>query len=784
MRRLAVAAAPLAVLVRGVHGGPLGNASWGPEPMKVSALKPENLLPSFYFMAGDEEGGAYVNTKGYQGGMGQPRPFNPPNHCPDEIFDYTMPDMRVPVMPYLEQDDWGCEREPKNETVMVLENDYLRAAITPQWGGKVWSLYNKKLGRHMFYNNPAHQPSNIGYRKAWVSGGAEWNWSPGYVGHSVFSEEDVFLARIPTAKGDVVRVWEFDRLNNTVWQVDIMLDGPSLVAHVTITNPGDVDLQGYWWTCVAMRVTPKSRVIVPAVRDITPCVDWPYGAWTLDNNTFRGPDLGGAKRAWEQDMSFLGNIPHSHDFFFNGWRNKEYPLAHISLAQEDGFNVVHVHGKRDQPSVNNGTKFFTWGYGDYGKFQCDFMSASDYENPKCLQNPGTYYNYYDPACPHYEHLGQYTELQVGPAHSQMHTFPVPKQSTVQWTEAFKARGADINRTHSADYWGPSGPVKEIEDWLASPDGIQFTDFADLDQFLEDLAKKPPTPDQILHKGQPWGALHQALVKRNLAPGAPFDSAVLMEDPRTRPWAELLSTGTFSAATLSRIPVSFQVSDAWDALLRSSAEAHATWLHHLHLGTAALERGEKDAAVAHFNQSFQLKPNPHAARNLAVTAAGQAAQLAYYQKAWEAWKQWPSADAARARLGRNLASEIAIWEAVNSEWAALRALLADIASLCPGCGSADRVLDAQATLMIHDGDYESAFKLITTHCFPTYGRDRTRIIALWYQAHQQMEAVRLGRNLTRMDTVRLRRKIGCDGDSTTRDWQSPCLRGPPNIGIAY
>ena len=87
-------------------------------------------------------------------GLGHPSPFIPPDHCPDSSFENTMKDTRVPVMPYLEQDDWGCEREPQDFPVIVMETKTLRAAITPQWGGKVWSLYNKRLKRQMFYNNP------------------------------------------------------------------------------------------------------------------------------------------------------------------------------------------------------------------------------------------------------------------------------------------------------------------------------------------------------------------------------------------------------------------------------------------------------------------------------------------------------------------------------------------------------------------------------------------------------------------------------------------------------
>ena len=172
------------------HAGPVapsyGKAGWGKEPMKVSNTGPENLLPSFYFLSGGEEGGKYSGWTGYEGGLGTPNPFKVQDTCPDQLFEHVSEDLRVPVLPYLEQDDWGCERTPTNVSVIVLENEFLRAAITPQWGGKIWSLYDKKNKRQVFYNNPAHQPDNIGYRKAWTAGGCEWNWAPGmYLGHSM-----------------------------------------------------------------------------------------------------------------------------------------------------------------------------------------------------------------------------------------------------------------------------------------------------------------------------------------------------------------------------------------------------------------------------------------------------------------------------------------------------------------------------------------------------------------------------------------------------------------------
>lgn len=149
-----------------------------------------------------------------------------------------------------------------------------------------------------------------------------------------------------------------------------------------------------------------------------------------------------------------------------------------------------------------------------------------------------------------------------------------------------------------------------------------------------------------------------------------------------------------------------------------------------------------------------------------------------------WLTWDPTDPARARIGRSLAAEYSIWLTVNGLWEPLRDFLSALPHSCPGCWDADRVLDARASLYVNDGDYESAMRLISSHCFPTYASDRQRLINLWWAAHQQMERSRLHRNLTRADTVRLRRRIGCDGDDTTRSWKSQCIRGPPNIGYAY
>ena len=69
-----------------------------------------------------------------------------------------------------------------------------------------------------------------------------------------------------TARGPVVRVWEYDRRNASVFQVDILLQGGALFVHpkVTHTRATAAPLQGYWWSCVAVPAKPTTRVLAPA----------------------------------------------------------------------------------------------------------------------------------------------------------------------------------------------------------------------------------------------------------------------------------------------------------------------------------------------------------------------------------------------------------------------------------------------------------------------------------------------------------------------------------------
>ena len=149
--------------------------------------------------------------------------------------------------------------------VATLENDQLRVDVTPLWGGRVHRALHKPTGRYLSYFSGEHQSVNDGVLRSCELGGLEWNWAPGQVGHTVYSENPVYVARLRTARGDALRIYEYDRWNGTTWQVDLHLRGAALWAHVSVINPPAAELPGYWWTNIQMPMTSGTTKAPEAV---------------------------------------------------------------------------------------------------------------------------------------------------------------------------------------------------------------------------------------------------------------------------------------------------------------------------------------------------------------------------------------------------------------------------------------------------------------------------------------------------------------------------------------
>ena len=703
-----------------------------------------NILPGFLFSQGRVEGGGTNINLG--GGRGTPRPFIPNDNVDEALWEGAMEDERSPQLPWLSQDQWTCDRKPEEFDMVVLENDKLKANISPSIAGKVWNIFDKENNREMLFNNKAHQPANIGALKAWAAGGLEWNWSPGIIGHSAFSESKVWVAKLDTEKGPAVRVYEYDRYNSTTWQVDMLLDDNEFWAHPKITNPNEVDLRGYFWVCVAHHVTPESRVIAPAEHVAESCTGqirdapWPYFAETL-NTTFSGlaPPLG--DDIWKQDHSYLGNIVWG-DFFLRIPADRDRYIMHVDGA--DGYSVYHGHPL-------DGTKFFTWGQSGPGRFMQDFLSAN-------TPNRG----------------GDYAELQTGPAPTQMQNWPLPAKSVKEWTDFFKAwmpTDEEKGRLQNKKY---SEALSATHEWLYSPKGVSKEKQKEMDAFFTKLADVPVTEENILFRGMPWGGLNEMLRQKlgkssRMAPGLLFP--IDKKDPEAKAWFELLETGNFSVETMSHLPISYQVSEEWRSLIEESARKFGmSWLHALHLGIIATETGAVEIPKQLFSLSMDQRPNAIAARNLAILQKTPLEAWVWYRKAWNiavADTKEPS----RIRLLRNLGAEITqfLQSCVGEEW---KATLASFVDELKTKGAPDAVMRTDQVITsiikthIYRNEPQKAIDILSSECFPTYGRTRADLIADWHKANQMKKQAEIGRELTKGEAAKLRntvpppRNIGC------------------------
>lgn len=528
----------------------------------------------------------------------------------------------------------------------------------------------------------------------------------------------------------MLRVYEFDRYNGTVWQVDMIVSNGSFIAHPRITNPTEEDLRGYWWTCVAVDATTSTRILTPAThvaetsRDPMRDAPWPYFAEAIENSTFQG-----YKGEFPTDNSYLGN--HQIGDMFLRIPDTVY-TPYIAHTEEDGFVLVHGHPL-------NGTKFFTWGDSGPGRFMQDFLAGGG------------------------KRQGDYTELQVGPAPTQMQSFPVPPQSVTEWTEWFKGFQAEQAVVHGGEY---AEAVQAVDKWIQSTAGMPKEEVGQWDAFFEKHATR--SPDEILVRGQPWGALEELLLSGGsdpLAPGLTFTLPEQGEEgyAEARPWMELVKHGRFSEESLSALPLSYQTTDRWHELLVRSAGEHMTWLHALHMGVNLAERGDVEGPKKLFALSMELRPNPIAARCLGVLSST-------YDEAWsmmmEGWKllhtEWKN-DPAHDRLTNNMVTEMSFllqqeqWFDVMEEFEAL---------VPDGSRDLDAFVTLRIKLLLHKEQYEEAADLLGDNCFPTYAKARDDLMSMWNSAQEGIAAQKKGSPLTNTERHRARMdhpvpdNIGC------------------------
>ena len=512
------------------------------------------------------------------------------------------------VLPYLLQDRYSRKRTPLRLRCLVLENEYLRAEFLPEYGGRLYSLYDKVNKCDLVLRNPAIQPGNLAIRNAWLSGGIEWNC--GNIGHCVTTCDNVFSAILTDDLGnEFIRIYEFERLKNIFWQIDFHLpeDSEHLISHVRLVNPMARDTTTYWWTNIAVEDTGKTRILASDDNIIT----------FIQSEVYY-EKLPYIKALPGHDVTYPGLASRSFDFFIQP-ENKEKSTWEAA-AYESGL----VFYERSTAPLSY-KKLFCWGNHHAGKHWQEFLS--DKGN------------------------GYYAEIQAGIAPSQVHDMIFPKNSKLEWTQVFgsakldRAALCDEEYKMAQSYLGARIDEKMSEKKLLS-----------IDERVKRLANTPVPESSLVTLGTGFGALEIMRMERDGDGAAPKNLAF----PRFTigkaeyPWLYLLENERFPKEDTRTLPESFMISDKWIPRMRRAAEAakDEAWFAYLNLGVALYETSDNTRfcneaysdeenerqtleAERTWKRSLECKKSYHAYRNLAILEAQRGdtgAAEAYYDLA--------------------------------------------------------------------------------------------------------------------------------------------------------
>lgn len=480
---------------------------------------------------------------------------------------------RDSILPYQVSDDYDRDLKPGTLDVLVIENARLRAVIAPTLGGRLLELKDLKAGRDLVFRNPVLQPANLAALNAWFSGGIEWN---GLIpGHTPFTCAPVFAGVRETSRGPILRLYEFDRIVEATWQIDLFLpdDSAVLFAHGRIVNPSETVRLAYWWTNIAVPMTLGTRVLSPADYSIEHV--WPGN--NLGRCDFPRDD-------W--DASYPQNWENATSVFF---RAPSAPRLFIASIDRDGYGLAQCSTRE-----LSGRKFFYFGSGEGGQNWMDYLSS-----------PGE---------------GDYLEIQSGMTPTQNQRFELAAHEERDWTEAFMPVQLDGATAHDAAYRAATTHAADAIDAI-----IPAHDLAEVDEFLRAQARLPLA---VRHStGAHWGARQERLTGTPLAAGLDFSVESTGDY-----WDDLANGASVNPSNLRDIPAGGAVSPVWIDRIKADAP---NWVGELLLATAALDRNDRALAREHVASSLALQPSWAAYRLEALLADDPGAKASSYLRAWNA-----------------------------------------------------------------------------------------------------------------------------------------------------
>lgn len=519
------------------------------------------------------------------GGLNPLPKFRAPQpHNPSRVHDNVRPEETEGhgqncgerILPYLVQDRYDRDIQKRDQPVVILENEFLKAVVLANYGGRLYSLVDKETGREAFFCNPVIQPANLALRDAWLSGGVEWNVSQ--LGHTFTTCSPMYCARVTDENGeDFLRIYEYERQKRLFWQVDMHLPkgARQLYCYVRIVNQFE-DTPMYWWTNTAAREDAQTRVFSATGR----CLFGHSGKlWAGDMPYF--PEVS------DKDLSYSLNLPRAIDFFMQTPAEVKAPWE--AVVYGDGA----VTFERSSALLRY-RKMFCWGDLPGGWRWKEFLSK--------------------------EGEGSYVEIQAGIGRTQSHGLTMPADSEWDFVTAFGMTDADPIAAHG-EWASAQAHIADCVDNCVSEADIYAA-------YEKCAAVGKKTPCELMYYGSGWGALEclrrEKQGEKAIPAGYLFPADAITEEQS--PWLALMQDGALPDET----PSSYVIDAVWEEMLKKAPDS---WQKYYHLGVIAVENLRRDEGITLFKRSAEIEETVWNLRALAELEPDGEKSLALYDKVY-------------------------------------------------------------------------------------------------------------------------------------------------------
>ncbi len=439
--------------------------------------------------------------------------------------------------------------------LVEVGSDRWQITVCPDLGGRILGLADRQLGRELLWQPSALQLAPIGLPGAWLLGGIEFNAFR--FGHCVHGMMAVRTERVQLAGGQTGLRWgAVDELLECEWSVVLTPLGDGVAVQVTLQNHSNWPQPGYWWTNIAIPSKLGTRLF--------------YHPGPVLHH---GCDMGMLYEQWPQLNGSDWQYWQNHSGIISAYW-PEYGSDVFGYAPPgEGWAMAHYADRR----LCRGRKLWSVGSGHDADVWMDRVGNPSAES--------------------------YCEIQSGRLPTQIEADLLAPHSRLTWVEVFTtvACPADADAV---------GGFAEFE--RAATSSLHHTS----EGFWR------VTQAEVLVEEDPRLALSRKVV---LSPGA-LDESEIRQATRQgwvggRPWVRVLETSPADewrdlALGAARLDLNDKSGAA--ALLAPLAQRddECAGFASLLLGNREYERGQREAATAHFERAVaRLSENLDARRLL-------------------------------------------------------------------------------------------------------------------------------------------------------------------------